>query len=123
MQFTAVLTLACFLSLPVYVISTSGFAASCSNIQLSGSVLDATCVTDSGSTTATAIDLNNCVANYDGNLACAPSGSYSSSCDDCSLTDTTYLLCSCSGSSDGGDQPSGYNLDSCLGNNDGALTC
>ena len=68
------------------------FASTCTNLSLSGSVLGATCQAGSG-TQSTALDLDSCVTNSNGNLMWNGSG-YAGSCSGCSLAGTR-LTCQC----------------------------
>ncbi|CCM02462.1 uncharacterized protein FIBRA_04561 [Fibroporia radiculosa] len=50
-----------------------GFVYTCdgSAVRVVGTVLSTTCTNEKGKKHSTSINLNDCVANYDGNLACA----------------------------------------------------
>jgi hypothetical protein len=47
---------------------TSGYAITCSNLQLSGTVLSGSCNDMNGTPQSTSIDLNNRISNIDGAL-------------------------------------------------------
>jgi hypothetical protein len=51
--------------------AAGGFSGSCSSYYVQGYTLTATCNNGSGGTSTTSLDLNGCIANYGGNLACA----------------------------------------------------
>ncbi|KAH7930616.1 Cyanovirin-N [Leucogyrophana mollusca] len=101
----------------------SGFSSSCNSVSLSGSILYADCRSESGNYAESALDTANCVANYDGNLSCASGGGYTGSCTNCALeAGTTYLLCDCKNGS-GGDPASVIDLNTCITNSNGILSC
>ncbi|KAF8609768.1 Cyanovirin-N [Ceratobasidium sp. AG-I] len=102
----------------VSVSAGGGFSASCSNYYVSGYTLTATCGNGSGGTKTTSIDLNRCIANYNGNLACAANGGFGGSCSGCGIRTGAYMICGC--------RPSGtpiIDLDSCVANYGGNLAC
>ncbi|KAG8726323.1 hypothetical protein FRC12_023498, partial [Ceratobasidium sp. 428] len=73
-----------------------GFSGSCSNIYMDGnSRLVAHCGDGRGGSRDTSIDLNRCIANYGGNLACATNGGYGGSCSGCLIHTGTYMRCHC----------------------------
>ncbi|KAF8609767.1 Cyanovirin-N [Ceratobasidium sp. AG-I] len=97
-----------------------GFSASCSNFYMQGNnVLTATCGNGSGGSKTTSIDLNRCIANYGGNLACAANGGYGGSCSGCLIRTGTYMICHC-GPNNG--TPI-IDLNSCVANYSGNLSC
>ncbi|KAH7929527.1 Cyanovirin-N [Leucogyrophana mollusca] len=117
------------------------FSASCSDWYMDGTVLFATCNAADGTATSTALDMNDCITNEGGSLACAVVGDYSSSCTDCAIeSGTADLLCDCENGT-GGDPASILDLseftlayllklpsvtvfaDSCVSNNNGSLAC
>lgn len=51
--------------------AAGGFSASCRNWYMAGYTLHANCGDGRGGRRDTSIDLNRCIANYGGNLACA----------------------------------------------------
>jgi hypothetical protein len=70
------LSLSAVLGVSFFTVSSvnaaGGFSGSCSNYYMQGNnVLVATCGNGSGGTKTSSIDLNRCIANYGGNLACA----------------------------------------------------
>ena len=73
MHFSTILAAVGFsLSAAMSVSAAGGFSGSCSNYYMQGNnVLTATCGNGSGGTQTSSIDLNRCIANYNGNLACA----------------------------------------------------
>ncbi|CCM02471.1 uncharacterized protein FIBRA_04571 [Fibroporia radiculosa] len=102
-----------------------GFAATCgsSGSEIVGTTFYATCTTDSGAQQSTSINLDNCVANYNGNLACATNGGYGGSCSGCEIvTGVQYMECYCT--DDAGQQEASIlDLDNCLSNYNGNLAC
>ncbi|KAG8721264.1 hypothetical protein FRC08_014625 [Ceratobasidium sp. 394] len=72
-----------------------GFSASCSNWYMSGNTPYASCSDGRGGRRDTSIDLNKCIANYGGNLACAPNGGFGASCSGCLIRTGTYMICGC----------------------------
>ncbi|KIM50845.1 hypothetical protein SCLCIDRAFT_110053 [Scleroderma citrinum Foug A] len=98
-------------------------SSGCQYTSLSGSVLYATCQSSDGSDVSTSIDLNQCVANTNGNLFCSKNGNYSATCSGCGLSaNAGYLVCTCNDYNQAG-QYADIELDQCLTNSDGNLTC
>ncbi|KAH7903966.1 Cyanovirin-N [Hygrophoropsis aurantiaca] len=93
---------------------------------VSGGYLYATCTTDSGTESSTALNLDACVANYGGQLACAADGDFTASCDSasCELAaeDISVMECYCENGS-GSEVASLVDLDSCISNDNGILSC
>lgn len=117
-----VLTVAVLLWLQVV---SADYTASCQQESLDGYYLVATCSMINKTQQQTAISLDNCIANYGGNLACAADGDFSGSCDvsSCILfQEGEYMQCSC-GNGLGNQTSSVVNLGSCISNNNGDLTC
>lgn len=54
------------------VTNYGGFSDSCFDYSLIDTTLYALCQNGGGGYDSTSVDLNQCIANYDGNLACAP---------------------------------------------------
>ena len=100
------------------------FTRSCKNIDLrSKSALDATCRTMRGSHARTGIQLNNYIANIDGDLRWKRNGNYSASSRNCDLDrshGTTILRCD-TRRIDGSWTSSSLNLDSRIANINGRL--
>ncbi|OSX63416.1 hypothetical protein POSPLADRAFT_1139039 [Postia placenta MAD-698-R-SB12] len=91
---TAVVAIAVALYLPIV---SANYADTCQDEYVTGIDLVATCTTDDGSQVSSTLNLDNCVANYDGDLNCVPNGGFSASCDvaSCVLTGPEYLECYC----------------------------
>ncbi|KAG8756802.1 hypothetical protein FRC12_010468 [Ceratobasidium sp. 428] len=82
-----------FLAAPS-VSAGGGFSHSCSSFHMEGnSKLVATCGDGGGGHKTTSINLNDCIANYGGNLACAKNGGYGGSCSGCLIHTGTYMRC------------------------------
>ncbi|KAG8748830.1 hypothetical protein FRC12_013763 [Ceratobasidium sp. 428] len=97
-----------------------GFSASCRNFYMETKTkLVASCGDGRGGSRDTSIDLNRCIANYGGNLACATNGGYGGSCSDCLIRTGTYMRCHC-GPNNG--TPT-IDLNDCVANYGGNLAC
>ncbi|KAG8736917.1 hypothetical protein FRC12_017364 [Ceratobasidium sp. 428] len=74
-----------------------GFHTSCTHINVSGTLLSARCKNPAGKEHPTSIDLNKCLANYNGFLACARNfnGQYSHSCRNCGVPLMTQYMYEC----------------------------
>ncbi|PYI28012.1 Cyanovirin-N [Aspergillus indologenus CBS 114.80] len=97
-----------------------GFEDTCSILDLLGTALYADCDAKNGDLVRTSINLNKCLGNVNGNLACRANGNYGKSCYDCVLL-SGQLMCTCAG-------PYGYvlnlyNLNRCIRNENGELVC
>ncbi|KAJ5950108.1 hypothetical protein N7454_001692, partial [Penicillium verhagenii] len=83
----------------LFVMAVSGaskFATTCENIETFGTTLQADCQEFEHGTLAPAnIDLNRCLKNNKGSLACGKNGNYQGSCINCSLRGDTELECMC----------------------------
>ncbi|KAB5589445.1 hypothetical protein CTheo_7113 [Ceratobasidium theobromae] len=102
--------------------AANNFGTTCNSITMtSNNVLRASCRKVNGSYSTSTLDLNRCVVNNSGNLGCQSNGNYAYSCNYCGLvgSGSTTMSCQCS--------PGGHyttlNLNNCVGNNDGSLTC
>lgn len=98
-----------------------GFGYSCKDISLVNNVLYSSCEGTDGSYISTSINLDQCVVNTNGNLSCSANGNYSSTCSNCYLSGKT-LVCTCNNYNHVG-QSASVNLNSCLSNSNGQLTC
>ncbi|KAG8780544.1 hypothetical protein FRC12_022874 [Ceratobasidium sp. 428] len=97
-----------------------GFSSSCSSFYMSGnSALTATCPDGKGGSKTTTLDLNKCIANYGGNLACATNGGYGGSCSGYLIHTGTYMRCFC-GPNNGTPV---MDLNRCVANYSGSLAC
>ncbi|QRW02750.1 CVNH domain protein [Ceratobasidium sp. AG-Ba] len=102
------------------VIAGGGFSASCSGASVSGTTLTANCGNGNGGSRWSSIDLNQCIANYGGNLVCAKNGGFGGSCSECEIRTGVYMICGCSG----GSNPTPIiDLDNCVANYGGNLAC
>ncbi|KAG9124072.1 hypothetical protein FRC07_012968 [Ceratobasidium sp. 392] len=111
---------ALFLLAAPVVIAGGGFSHSCPSFYMRGNnMLYAKCGNGHGGHKDTSIDLNKCIANYNGNLACAKNGGYGGSCSGCLIHTGTYMRCHC-GPHNG--TPT-IDLNSCVANYDGNLAC
>ncbi|KAH7882515.1 Cyanovirin-N [Phlebopus sp. FC_14] len=103
------------------VAAASGFADTCSNYGVSGTTLSADCLQIDQATDSTSLNLDICLVNSNGELLCRSGGDYGASCSGCHLSGTTFT-CSCNNDAH---QPvtTSYNLNNCIGNNNGVLVC
>ncbi|TFK49859.1 hypothetical protein OE88DRAFT_1736818 [Heliocybe sulcata] len=81
----------------------ANFASTCTTGYISGDTFHSSCYNDAGQLVDTSINLNNCVANYDGQLTCVHgNGGYSSTCSGCEIAaGIEYMECYCSNGSGG----------------------
>ncbi|EJD35730.1 Cyanovirin-N [Auricularia subglabra TFB-10046 SS5] len=104
------------------VSASSGFGLTCSDIHLDGQNIVATCLNEGGGNNgAQALGLNSCLINNNGEFACQFNGGGLNSCNDCSLGGTV-ITCNCF-RANGGTDTSSFDLNTCIGNNDGVLVC
>ncbi|KIM64735.1 hypothetical protein SCLCIDRAFT_114413 [Scleroderma citrinum Foug A] len=101
--------------------SLSDWSYTCKDYYLSNPVLYASCKQENGQYDNTSINLDKCVTNDNGVLYCGTNGDYSSTCSDCTFTGTT-VVCDCKDSSQIVHSTS-IDLNQCLTNSNGALTC
>lgn len=100
------------------------FAYTCIDSYLNNPVLFSKCQRFDGSLNPTYIDLNNCLENTNGILYCTskrPKEVYSESCTDFRLSGT--ILSSTCQDTYKVERSTSIDLDSCLNNSDGVLTC
>ncbi|KAH7103981.1 hypothetical protein BKA62DRAFT_33362 [Auriculariales sp. MPI-PUGE-AT-0066] len=98
---------------------------------IAGSVLDIQCSNSNGDYQQTNVDLNNCITNDNSNLACSPgAGGYAGSCSNCSFSGTFTndggpgtMCCDCWSTDGSHTERKCIDTNSCIGNNEGALTC
>ncbi|KAB5589404.1 putative effector protein [Ceratobasidium theobromae] len=98
------------------------FGDSCKDLRMiSNNMLQANCRKRDGSYGITSLDLNKCVTNNGSFLQCQRNGNYATTCEYCSLVETakTNLACRCSP----GPRYTVLDLNKCVGNNNGQLTC
>ncbi|KAH7924305.1 Cyanovirin-N [Leucogyrophana mollusca] len=110
-----------------------GFAATCTNITLNGAVMEPTtgttlaavCEADSGVNVTSSLDLNNCIANYNGTLTCVHSGDFGATCAACDYgIGPLQMVCMCQvENATLAEMPSVINLDTCISNQNGSLAC
>ncbi|QRV73814.1 CVNH domain protein [Ceratobasidium sp. AG-Ba] len=117
---SAIYTAVCGAILATPAIAGGGFSASCSGYGVSGTTLTANCSDGKGGSRWSSIDLNRCIANYNGNLVCAANGGFGGSCSGCGIRTGAYMICGCRG----GSNPTPIaNLDDCVANYGGNLAC
>ena len=97
------------------------FSLSSQNIRLEGPILRATCRTSQGQTKEATLNLNDCIANDNGHLICCKGGNFMASSQNVTLQGT-ILRCR-SRKIDGSYVDASINLDSCIANMEGSLTC
>lgn len=109
----------------------AGFGNSCEGIHIIGNggelELAATCSNDGGGNNGeVTVPLSQCLINFNGDLFCDPEsgGGAMGSCDGCFLDGTavTVMTCTCE-RDNGGTDLTTVDLNECIGNNDGFLTC
>ncbi|KAK1488671.1 hypothetical protein CABS01_02301 [Colletotrichum abscissum] len=108
----------------VQLVAAGGFASTCSDMTYSGTTFTAQCKNNFVDPyfEKAPIDLSKCLANVGGKVVCRPKSPSFKFCD-CGLgSDKKILNCRCTDST-GTKQPSSLNLDTCLTNNDGNLSC
>ncbi|KIM64762.1 hypothetical protein SCLCIDRAFT_1212824 [Scleroderma citrinum Foug A] len=101
--------------------SLSDWSHSCQNYYLSGTTLNASCRKENGQYGNTSINLNQCVTNTNGVLYCGKNGDYSPTCSGCNLSGTS-LDCQCKDKNQN-EHSTSVDLNQCLTNNNGVLTC
>ncbi|KAF9810172.1 hypothetical protein IEO21_07103 [Rhodonia placenta] len=76
---------------------SANYAATCEDESLDGQNLVASCTADDGSQQSSTLNLNGCVASYDGDLNCPVNGGFAASCNvaSCVLTGGEYMQCYC----------------------------
>ncbi len=97
------------------------FSSTSSNISLDGAYLRALCADVEGQQQNSGIDLNTCVANIDGILKWAKDGNFAASSEGIQLNGS-ILTCDCN-RTDGTMNSSQLNLDECITNLNGQLSC
>ncbi|KAL7926529.1 Cyanovirin-N [Trichoderma austrokoningii] len=122
MKFSSTLV-SLILPMSVHVLGQN-FADMCSNITFSApSTLKADCLDGEGTHVITStIDLYKCLGNSNGVLQCLANGHFLASCNKCTLQDGTIFACQCR---NGKQQVamSWIDLNDCINNGDGELTC
>lgn len=106
-------------------IASANYADTCPGYAyISGTTFYTQCYNDAGQLVDASIDLNNCVANYNGQLACVHgNGGYSASCSGCEIVQQPeYIECGCA-NEDGGYTDSIGDLGTCIDNQNGVLAC
>lgn len=96
-------------------------STTCSNETLALSILTASCADDSGLYASTSLDLDKHVRNYNGELRCSTSGSYSDTCSNTTLSDGHVLNSFCYNEASELTESS-LDLDCCVTNNGGSLS-
>ncbi|KAJ8509263.1 hypothetical protein ONZ45_g8553 [Pleurotus djamor] len=119
---TSFSTFSAFIALlPSAVNAEGGFARTCTGYYVHDDhYLSANCADGSGGFKDSQIDLNLCIANYNGNLVCAENGGYGFSCAGCGIRTGWYMVCGCR------DMAGGYvvaDLNACVANIFGNLQC
>ncbi|KIM60755.1 hypothetical protein SCLCIDRAFT_1216463 [Scleroderma citrinum Foug A] len=97
------------------------FAYSCDSSTLSGTVLISNCQREDGLYVSSSIDLVDCLVNTNGILAYCQNGNYGPTCSGYSLSGTV-LSCTCLDFQQAG-QSTSIDLNCCVTNTDGTLTC
>ena len=95
------------------------FSLTSNNIRLEGPILHATCQRSDGLTYDAILNLNDCIANVDGNLIWRDGGNFMATSQNVTL-DGTILRCSCQ-TMDGIYVNSWINLDTGVANMEGSL--
>ncbi|ETW81525.1 hypothetical protein HETIRDRAFT_409421, partial [Heterobasidion irregulare TC 32-1] len=115
LSFVSIISLTLFMACfsDVAAKDQTAFSATCDNISLdSGHILTADCEDAAGQTFPTSIDLNDCVLNNGGILQCGVNGNYFHSCNSCTLTQPSTLICNCSPKG----VPTSIDLNGCISN-------
>ncbi|CAI0645010.1 unnamed protein product [Colletotrichum noveboracense] len=110
-------------AVPIAQVAAKDFSESCSGMSYFSTSIKAFCFTaDNEYSNDSSLDLRSCLANVGGQVVCRPSNPSFKFCD-CGLAgDKKTLNCRCTDAS-GTKKPSSLNLDTCLSNTDGKLTC
>ncbi|KAK1964463.1 Cyanovirin-N [Colletotrichum sublineola] len=118
MQISAITSI--ILGLVSVQVSASGFKKTCNTVELNGLTLSAECATGLGFNGGTSdLDLNKCFFALNGQVSCGAGGI--SGCK-CSQTDVAAMSCTCPDNS-GKQLTNNVDLDACLSNSDGQLSC
>ncbi|KAF8604080.1 Cyanovirin-N [Ceratobasidium sp. AG-I] len=120
MFFSALLIFGSSILAAMSVSAGGDFSHSCQDLQLEGSILSANCRSAPDATPApTTLDVSDCISvNPRGLPICAVNGRYADSCSPCEIRSGSYMTCSkCVGPS------FMIDLDDCIMNSNGRLTC
>ncbi|KAK2054515.1 Cyanovirin-N [Colletotrichum caudatum] len=118
MQISAITSV--ILGLVSVQVSAAGFRASCSTVSLDGFTLSAECTSAVGGNPGTSrLDINQCFFALDGKISCGAGGI--SGCK-CSQTDVASARCTCPDNA-GKTVTNDVDLDACISNSDGKLSC
>ncbi|KAF7309183.1 CVNH domain-containing protein [Mycena kentingensis (nom. inval.)] len=110
------------------LLARSGAGNTCFSWSLSGSTVSARCTSNSGNTVSTSISLDRCLVNQNGKIACGTNGNAAQSClrffrffqNDGGV----FISAECNTQTSGGtDETVDFNLDACMTNSNGQLTC
>ena len=112
-------------------IQKRNFSWTCKDIKIDeNGILSATCMTRNGRPLQTSCNLNERIANINGNLIWSREGGYAETCQDCRIdfvgsNGDAYLVCKCKTSDESDDSPNitQLNLDKRVDNTDGELRC
>ncbi|KAB5588688.1 putative effector protein [Ceratobasidium theobromae] len=123
MHFTTLLTFF-GASLAASGVQAAKYASTCTATGLNGdNLMFASCQDATGLEArkkTTVLDLNGCIVNRNGRLSCQANGRYDATCNGCFVSDTT-MTCSCEGRVS--TITTSINLDDCVSNLDGVLSC
>ncbi|KAK1990511.1 Cyanovirin-N [Colletotrichum falcatum] len=101
-------------------VSAAGFRSTCNTVNLSGFTLSAECASGLGGFAGTSsLDINRCFFALDGKISCGAGGI--SGCT-CSQIDVASASCTCPDNA-GKQVTNNVNLDACISNSDGKLSC
>ncbi|KAJ6453652.1 Cyanovirin-N [Mycena vitilis] len=128
-MFTAVLVALVAASVPSAVQAANGFTGTCATWSGSGTTLQATCSTTSGTTITSTLDLNTCFTNTQGKLGYQVNGNFAASCSNITHNagndrhgDTAYLSALCS-AANGKKFDTAIATSTYIGNSNGQLVC
>ncbi|EJD35733.1 hypothetical protein AURDEDRAFT_175183 [Auricularia subglabra TFB-10046 SS5] len=112
------------------VSASAGFGLTCTDIHLTGDGaglnIAATCGNERGGNSGEQVlSLNSCLVNNDGEFACEFDGAGPKSCTACTLGGDilTVITCNCVRANGATSYSASFDLNTCIGNNDGVLVC
>ncbi|KAJ7431621.1 hypothetical protein B0H11DRAFT_2261621 [Mycena galericulata] len=104
---------------------SSGFTATCSQIALNivdgQAWINAECLDLSGNEIGTTISLDSCIVSSNLQLFCQTNGGFGNQCDDYSLNAQAIFFTTCS--SGGVSNEDAFDLNTCIGNDNGHMVC
>ncbi len=103
--------------------TSNNFLATCKNLSLQGNTLNGTCQKMDQSWILTSLNLDECLANINGNFQWQQSGAYSQSSNNCNLNASNGIITCSARKMDGSMNTTTFNLNNSVSNLDGFLSC